>query len=242
MKVLVISDVHANLTSLNAVLEDAGEFDCVWCLGDLVGYGPDPNECIDFVRSQTNVSCLIGNHDQAALGQIPLSHFNSDARRIAIWTQEALTEKNLDYLRSLPAIITNDKFTLAHGSPRKPTWEYIFESYIAKLNFKAFETDYCLVGHSHLPLAFQHRPKGNSTIPVPIKFGTTMKLSPRMILNPGSVGQPRDLDPRAAYAILDTEKNTWKPRRVEYDVTAVQVRMLQSGLPESQALRLIAGW
>ena len=249
MRILVISDVHANLPALTTVLEDAvtraentPAYEAVWCLGDLVGYGPDPNECIELVRSLPGLICLIGNHDQAAMGLTPLSRFNHDARMAAAWTQEALTEESLGFLRTLPLDAVQDGFTLAHGSPRQPVWEYILDPRTADANFDAFSTDYCLVGHTHLPLIFQRSANDAYAMSKPVPLGQPASLEPRMILNPGSVGQPRDMDPHASYAILDLDALTWEARRVEYEVSEVQLRMLQAGLPERQALRLVAGW
>jgi predicted phosphodiesterase len=242
MRVLVISDIHANLTALEAVLQDVHDFDEVWCLGDLVGYGPDPNECIERVQTLPNLHCLVGNHDHAALGLIPISKFNYDAQTGIAWTMGVLTKKNRDFLQSLPAILEMGDFTLAHGSPREPIWEYILDIHLANANFEVMETDYCLVGHSHLPMIFQRSDSHSYTIPIVIPEGEAFLLQPCMILNPGSVGQPRDLNPRAAYAILDTEANTWEQKRVAYDVTDVQLRILQAGLPERHATRLVAGW
>lgn len=246
MPVLVLSDIHANLPALDSVLADAAAggraFDTVWCLGDLVGYGPDPNECVERVRRLPNLICLIGNHDQAALGRIPLSRFNQDARLAADWTGEILTEENRTFLGSLPSQTDQDPFTLAHGSPRQPVWEYILDPTTADRNFEVFSTDYCLVGHSHFPLIFRKESPQEPARAMAVPWDRPLVLSPRMILNPGSVGQPRDLDPRAAYAILDLESLTWHARRVAYDVRMVQERMVQAGLPERQAIRLLTGW
>lgn len=242
MRTLVVSDIHANLTALEAVLADAEPFDAVWCLGDIVGYGPDPNECIERVRSLPNLICLIGNHDKAALGDLPLARFTRDARETADWTAQVLRPDNMSYLRALPSKLASGPFTLAHGSPRQPVWEYVLDPTVALRNFDAFDTDFCLVGHSHLPLIFHQTPGDGAVAPVSLRWREPNAIHPRMILNPGSVGQPRDMDPRAAYARLDTEALTWEPRRVEYDVAAVQLRILRAGLPERQALRLIAGW
>jgi predicted phosphodiesterase len=244
MNILVISDIHANMTALEAVLAHARQvgYEAVWCLGDLVGYGPDPNECVEAVRTLPELVCLIGNHDQAALGKIPLERFNQEAREAADWTAETLTESNEAYLLSLPGRVSFDEFTLAHGSPRQPIWEYILDPQTADVNFDAFDTPYCLVGHSHLPLIF-YRPTANGQTEMhPVPWDGQLDLQPRMILNPGSVGQPRDMDPRAAYAVLDADSGTWAPHRVAYDIEQVQRRMMQAGLPERQALRLMSGW
>jgi diadenosine tetraphosphatase ApaH/serine/threonine PP2A family protein phosphatase len=249
MRVLVLSDIHANLTALDAVLEDARArvaadegFDSVWCLGDLVGYGPDPNACIQRVQELSNLVCLIGNHDQAALGQIPLSRFNRDARQVAEWTRHELSPENREYLASLPNHTVIEDFTLAHGSPRQPVWEYILDNYTADVNFDMLPTPYCLVGHSHLPLVFERDGDGPCLLHLLMTWEHPLALRPKMILNPGSVGQPRDMDPRAAYAILDTDAGQWQLHRVAYDVAGVQARILQAGLPERQATRLLAGW
>jgi predicted phosphodiesterase len=249
MRILILSDIHGNSNALKAVLEHAKDgatnqpgYEAVWCLGDLVGYGPDPNECIELVSSFPDLLCLIGNHDQAALGLTPLARFNYEARSAAAWTKDQLSKESRDFLRSLPSEITIADYTLTHGSPRQPVWEYILDPQTADANFDFFKTDYCLVGHTHLPLIFEKREVDPFTMPLPVPWGELLSMSPRMILNPGSVGQPRDMDPRAAYAILDLETKTWEPRRAEYDVKEVQTRMLEAGLPERQALRLLAGW
>ena len=135
-----------------------------------------------------------------------------------------------------------DNFTRRHGSPRQPVWEYILEPRTADANFGEFETDYCLVGHSHLPLIFQRSSADALAISKTVAWNQASPLSPRMILNPGSVGQPRDMDPRAAYAILDLKSKTWEARRAAYEISEVQLRMLKASLPERQALRLVAGW
>jgi len=249
MRVLVFSDVHANLTALDTVLEDAARrtaagvaLDAYWYLGDLVGYGPDPNECVQRLRALPNLVGLIGNHDQAALGQLALSRFNREARLAAEWTRDALQPENRAFLQALPSQVVLEGFTLAHGSPRQPIWEYILDYHTADLNFDAFTTDYCLVGHSHIPLQFHRNSVDTYPEAMPVRWEEPVPLTPRMILNPGSVGQPRDMDPRAAYALLDTEALTWEACRVAYDVEAVQRRILAAGLPERHAERLAIGW
>ncbi len=241
-----MSDIHANLTALKSVLEDAENraprYEAVWCLGDTVGYGPDPNECVEIVRGLPGLVCLIGNHDEAALGMTQLTRFNHDARAAAAWTQEVLSEESASFLKALSSETSVDGFTMAHGSPRQPVWEYILDPRTADANFGEFETDYCLVGHSHLPLIFQRSSADALAISKTVAWNQAAPLSPRMILNPGSVGQPRDMDPRAAYAILDLKAKTWEARRAAYEISEVQLRMLKAGLPERQALRLVAGW
>jgi predicted phosphodiesterase len=243
MFVLIISDIHANLTALEAVLQDAGEFDAVWFLGDLVGYGPDPNECVDRLRSLPNLTALVGNHDAAALDQIDLNTFNAEARRAVLWTQENTYQEHLEYLNDLPPKVqVNDEVTLVHGSPRQPVWEYVLNTQIATENFDFFETPYCFVGHSHLPVIFQLSDGASRADLFIPEERQRVKLKPRMILNPGSVGQPRDRDPRASYLFLDYERKEVEYRRVAYNIAAVQARMRDAGLPEHHIDRLNVGW
>jgi predicted phosphodiesterase len=243
MRILVISDLHANLTALDAVLADAGTVDKVWCLGDVIGYGPDPNDVVGRLRSLPNLTCLLGNHDVAVLGQMNFAVFNSDAKKSLFWQQKAVSQDNLDYLRSLPQeTVVQGNASLAHGSPRDPVWEYVLNTLTARLNFDAFDTSYCFVGHSHIQCFFRldtNRDRVSLEVPLP---GEVVKLTPRAILNPGSVGQPRDRDPRSAYGIFDPEAETWEPRRVAYDFESVQKRIRGAGLPEKHAARLAEGW
>jgi predicted phosphodiesterase len=242
VKTLLISDIHANLTALEAVLADAGSFEAVWCLGDLVGYGPDPNECVERVAGLPNLRCIIGNHDAAALRHIEVDAFNPEARAAILWTQQHLTLANLNFLQSLPEMIEIDHISLAHGSPRQPVWEYILDTRTATLNFEHFDSPYCFVGHTHLPVIY-HLPDDQRTAHLIVPENTTqMTLAPRSIINPGSVGQPRDRDARAAYALLDMDDYTWQWQRVAYDIISVQERMRQNHLPERHILRLTAGW
>jgi predicted phosphodiesterase len=243
MRVLVISDLHANLTALEAVLADAGQVDETWCLGDVVGYGPDPNEVVERLRGLPNFTCILGNHDVAVLGQMDYAVFNTEARKSLLWQKKSVTPENLYYLESLPKdAVECSNVTLAHGSPRDPVWEYILNTLVARQNFDAFKTPYCLVGHSHIQCMFQFdMTQDRISLEVP-RPGEEHRLTPRAILNPGSVGQPRDRDPRSAYAIYDSEICSWQPRRVKYDVQAVQKRIRAVGLPEKHALRLAEGW
>ena len=241
MRFAILADIHSNLAAFEAVLRHAngrGGFDKIWCLGDVVGYGPDPHECIERLR-QFKPVCIAGNHDWAAIGKMDTSEFNPVAAIAAHWTAEQLTAEDKDYLRDLPLTLQENGFTLAHGSPREPIWEYLLSSEAAQENFSYFETAHCLVGHSHVPLVFElTRNKA-----VYKEFGEApLKLKEkRMIINPGGVGQPRDGDPRASYAIYDTETKAVYHYRVEYDIPATQKKMAERGLPTPLILRLGVG-
>jgi diadenosine tetraphosphatase ApaH/serine/threonine PP2A family protein phosphatase len=242
VRTLVISDIHANLTALEAVLSDAGQFDAVWCLGDLVGYGPDPNECIECISKLPNLQCILGNHDAAAAGSIEVDAFNPDARKTVLWTQGKLTLANKEYLINLPERVNLEYITLVHGSPFRPVWEYLLDTHSATVSFEFFDTPYCFVGHTHLPVIY-YLPDDRLTAQLIVpEHISQMTLAPRAILNPGSVGQPRDRDPRAAYAILNLTDYTWEWHRVEYDIQSVQERMRKDNLPERHITRLSAGW
>ena len=243
MRVLVISDIHANYDALQAVLRDAGEVDETWCLGDIVGYGPEPNLCVERVRDIPQLTCLLGNHDVAVLGRMPLSAFNGDAKRSLEYQAKVIYADNVDFLKTLPDTAkVRGEVTMAHGSPRDPVWEYIINSLSARLNFDYFDTPYCFVGHSHLQSMFHLNEENNRVALGALKVDEPFNMEPRTIFNPGSVGQPRDRDPRSSYAIYDTEAHTWEPRRVEYDIPAVQARIRELKLPEKHAARLAEGW
>ena len=243
MRILVLSDIHANYDALEAVLADAGTVDETWCLGDIVGYGPDPNLCVELVREQAQLTCLLGNHDVAVIGRMPVTAFNGDARRSIEYQQKVMTADSMEFLQSLPENLkVRGEVSLVHGSPRDPVWEYILNSMTARLNFQHFDTPYCFVGHTHLQCMFQmDEARDRVTLGSP-KVGEIHQMTPRGIYNPGSVGQPRDRDPRAAYAIYDSEAHTWEPRRVTYDIPAVQARIRDMGLPEKHAVRIAEGW
>ena len=243
MRILVISDIHANYTALEAVLKDAGAVDETWCLGDMVGYGPDPNAVVEEIRDIPNLTCILGNHDMAAIGKIPLEAFNGDARRALEYHEKVLSASNMDFLRSLPHNLkVRGEVSLVHGSPRDSVWEYILNTLSARLNFDHFTTPWCFVGHSHLQCMFQLDVNTDRVGLSPIRAGDHVLLRPRAILNPGSVGQPRDRDSRAAYAIYHTDTNVWEPRRAAYNIPEVQARIREAGLPEKQAIRIAEGW
>ena len=241
MLVLVVSDIHGNLAALEAVLADAGEFDRLWSLGDVVGYGPCPNECIARLQAFEHVA-VPGNHDYGVLGRLDLSEFNPEAREANLWSRDQLSAASRAYLEGLPEMVVCEDVTLVHGSPRHPIWEYLFYPFEATASFEHFETSLCLVGHTHVPRLFV---RGDPEYPcqvVAIPEEKAVQLEQRCIINPGSVGQPRDRDPRAAYVLLDTETRVFQHRRVVYDVAATQALMRKNGLPPRQALRLEAGW
>ena len=282
MRVLILSDIHANFVALETVMADAADrFDAIWCLGDVVGYGPAPNECVDLVQAQADL-CVIGNHDWAVLGRagLDIDHFNPLARAAVFWTQSQLSEKSRAYLDSLPAEplepegLTgadpsssgawhrSDKASvlITHASPREPVSEYVQSAAIALENFAHFETKMCLVGHTHMPAIYRWRLRENRDLypmhgrkngtPVTVDFlipheGQCIQLDltgqERLILNPGSVGQPRDNDPRAAYALLDLDALTWEQRRVAYPVDLTQSQMRVAKLPRRLIDRLTFG-
>jgi len=243
MRILVVSDIHANYTALEAVLADAGSTDEIWCLGDMVGYGPDPNAVVEQVRELPQLTCLLGNHDVAVIGKMPFESFNGDARRSLVWTEKVMNADNMAFLNSLHQNVkVRGQVTMAHGSPRDPLWEYVLNTLSARLNFDHFDTPWCFVGHSHLQCLFRLNETNDRVTMETPKVDEVLSLSSRLILNPGSVGQPRDRDPRAAYAIYDSESQTWTARRVKYNVAEVQERIRSAGLPEKHALRLEEGW
>lgn len=242
MQVLVLSDIHANLAALDSVLEAAGAVDAIWCLGDVIGYGPDPNACVERLRELKPEYWLAGNHDWAALGKLDISDFNPMARLAALWTREQLTPQNFRFLETLPARVkASELFTLAHGSPRHPIWEYVLDAQTAAANFAYFDTPYCLVGHTHVPAIYRQQ---NGRVEGPAyALGEPIRLeNGRVIVNPGGVGQPRDGDPRASYIILDTDALTVTYHRVEYPVQKTQAKMAKAGLPARLITRLNYGW
>jgi len=243
VRYLVLSDIHSNLEALESVLEAAGEFDATLFLGDLVGYGPNPNQCTDLLLRQPNLTAVIGNHDLAALGHLDLDSFNAQAKEAALWTQSRLSESSRSYLNSLGQIEELDGLTAVHGSPSDPIWEYLETRNQAPENFARFTTPMCFNGHTHVPRVFaQDADTKKTEVTVPTS-GAHLDVTDglRRIVNPGSVGQPRDSDPRAAFGILDTDTGRFAFHRVEYDIPATQARMTEAGLPDQLAARLTFG-
>jgi diadenosine tetraphosphatase ApaH/serine/threonine PP2A family protein phosphatase len=241
VKVAVLSDIHANLRALEAVLAaiDADPPDELWCLGDVVGYGPKPNECCALMAARVP-RCLGGNHDLAVRGTIDLADFAGDAGTAARWTREALSRESLAYIESLEPQGVGDDVALFHGGARDPVWEYVLTDEAALATFRLTEQSLVLVGHSHVALEVALRDGQLEGGLAP--DGTEVDLAgARWILNPGSVGQPRDGDPRAAYLVVDFEARRAHFHRVAYDIAKTQAEFREAGLPEMLGLRLQLG-
>ena len=243
MKALIVSDVHSNIEAFTSAIADAsrrGGFDEIWSLGDLVGYGPDPAAVIDLLREFPH-KAVAGNHDLASVGKLSLESFNPYAAAANTWTATVLDRDRREYLAGQPLTLEIDEFTLAHGSPRDPIWEYVVSARAAMASFNHFETYWCLVGHSHVPFICRADPqRGAVFMNPPLGVGYDLGEE-RLIINPGSVGQPRDGDPDASYALYDSENETISHRRVRYDISATQARMRLFGLPDFLIDRLAQG-
>jgi diadenosine tetraphosphatase ApaH/serine/threonine PP2A family protein phosphatase len=243
MRIAVLSDIHANLPALEAVAADLPPVDEVWVLGDTVGYGPQPNEVIATLQA-LGARSVLGNHDGAAIGTVDPVHFNPDARAAIEWTAEVLDANARSYIATLPAVRSDGDLTAVHGSPRDPIWEYVSGPGVAADNFGAYETRLCLFGHTHVPATFRAVDGGiEATIGMP---GTETRLGPeRAMLNPGSVGQPRDGLRDAAYALLvlngAVDGDSFAFRRVPYDIDRTQRLMREAGLPIRLVERLSYG-
>jgi predicted phosphodiesterase len=243
MRYAVLSDIHSNLPALQVVLQKANEigFDEMICLGDLVGYGPNPNECIEAVYSLPH-NTIAGNHDWGAIGKADLIIFNRDARQALNWTQGELTHQHRQLLQSLP--VTRplpENILLSHGSPRKPVWEYLVDTNAANANFKEYDFEIALVGHTHLPLVFELNSADKVKHIMPVAGEPYDLTSKRAILNPGSVGQPRDMNPDASFALLDTDQKQWTFFRLPYPIEVTQERMRKLQLPTRLIARLEVG-
>ena len=244
MKALIVSDVHSNLEAFSSVIEDATNltgFDQIWSLGDLVGYGPDPAAVIDLIRQHEH-RCVVGNHDLASIGRLSLEAFNQHAAVANTWTGEVLDEDSIQFLSDQPLSLEIDEFTIVHGSPRDPIWEYVVSERAAVACFNHFDTYWCLVGHSHIPFICRLSEDNRGARFFSPLYGTPYPLEEqRLIVNPGGVGQPRDGDPRAAYAVYDSDDETVTHFRVEYDIPATQQKMRSHGLPQFLIDRLAVG-
>ncbi len=243
MRYAVFSDVHANLEALETVLADAARHhpDAYVCLGDIVGYGPDPNECVARVRALGG-DTVAGNHDRAAVGGADLEMFSPLARAAIEWTISVLSGESRRFLASLPLRLETPAFLAVHGSPRDPVDEYILDLPTALAVFNAGDFELCLVGHSHVPGAFVLRSDGRvGARSLPPGEAVRFTRGSRYIVNVGSVGQPRDGDPRASYLLLETSPRIVTLRRIRYPIAATQEKMVARGLPALLARRLSAG-
>jgi predicted phosphodiesterase len=241
MRVAVVSDIHSNLRALEAVLAavDADEPDELWCLGDVIGYGPRPNKCCALVEARADV-CLAGNHDLAVVGTLDMEEFHGDAARAARLNRDVLTPESHAFLASLKPYGSAHGVALYHASARDPVWEYVLSDDAALATLAIAGTPLVLVGHSHVALRItaSGADVGGGLAPA----GTVVELADgQTVLNPGSVGQPRDGDPRAAYLLLDLDGGRAEFRRVEYDVARTQREMEDAGLPRPLAARLGLG-
>lgn len=241
MKIAILSDVHGNLQALEAVLADIGTLGCdaLWSLGDAVGYGPEPQECVEILRREAAVS-LMGNHDAAVAKVIPTAAFNESARLAVEWTRTVLAGDVLSFLAGLPYLCRREERLLVHASPRKPeAWHYIMSLGDAEDAFDAFSEKACFVGHTHVPFIVVRKKDGSMKA---LDHGEILFAEgSRYLINAGSVGQPRDGDPRASYALLDSSRGRVEIRRVAYDVVRTQELMRRCGLPDFLRDRLSVG-
>jgi diadenosine tetraphosphatase ApaH/serine/threonine PP2A family protein phosphatase len=241
MRVAVVSDIHSNLHALDAVLDDIEREgpDELWCLGDLVGYGPRPNECVHRTRERAALS-LCGNHDLAVLGELDIGDFAGDAAVAARWTRGVLAPDEAEWLRTLRPLAERAGAQLYHGSPRDPVWDYVLSEQVALVSLLETRAPVVLVGHSHVALAIAW--DGSSLEGGLAPDGTEVDLAAgRWLLNPGSVGQPRDGDPRAAWLLIDMDAQRGTFRRVPYPIERTQAEIREQGLPEPLAARLAHG-
>ena len=246
MKYLILSDIHGNLEALKAVLKQAPAYDRLVCLGDLVGYGASPNEVIQRVESLHPVGLVRGNHDKVCCGLENGENFNNNAYASAVWTQEHLSDGNRKFLQNLPSgpLKVDSLMTICHGSPMDEDY-YILYEHEAMMSFQCFDTHFCFFGHSHVPGVFilEEKPPSFYYFIPRDQFELKLDLggATRYLVNPGSIGQPRDYDPRASYCILDTERALLSFRKVPYAVESTVQKIRKSGLPGFLGERLVSG-
>lgn len=243
----VLADIHSNLEALKAVLEDVGQVDQIWCLGDVVGYGPEANECGEMMRERVE-RCVAGNHDWGVLGKLDLSWFSDSAVEALKITRQIMGEKEKRFLESLPDMEKLGDSILLHGSPRNPIFEYIFETPQAAINFEKFSEKICFFGHTHYPMIFEKEGEKVRKIVPCFQKEIKLKKNCRYLINPGAVGQPRDGDPRASYLLLEEVLGRGKERerklrfrRVVYPIEKTQKKMKKLGMPEILVERLSLG-
>jgi diadenosine tetraphosphatase ApaH/serine/threonine PP2A family protein phosphatase len=242
MRVAIVSDIHGNRHAFETVLESIEASECqeMWCLGDLVGYGADPDACVELAREHAAI-CLAGNHDLGVTDALPLEMFSRGAELAARWTQETISPETRTYLESLEPVLLEEEVGLYHASPRDPVWEYVLSDLQAELCLDVQRHRVCLIGHSHVALSFSRlpgEPAAGQTRAADEELDLTQG---EWLINPGSVGQPRDGDPRAAWLELDLAGLRAVYRRVEYDIDGAAAAIRAARLPDSLAERLAFG-
>jgi diadenosine tetraphosphatase ApaH/serine/threonine PP2A family protein phosphatase len=243
MKLAILSDIHANLEALDASLADIRKqgADEIICLGDIVGYGANPNECVDRIRDACP-RILLGNHDAAAIGSLSTEHFNIHAKIAIEWTSENLSTESRDFLAALPLKETNGTLTFVHATPYEPNmWYYITSLEEAAFNFQFFDTTFCFIGHTHIPIIIVLNENKDVFVHQDPQIDAAGMPGSQLLVNVGSVGQPRDRNPMACYGILDTEEGVFTYRRVEYDLQKTQSKMRKIKMPEFLISRLNDG-
>jgi predicted phosphodiesterase len=242
MRVAIVSDIHGNRQAFEAVLDAIGETECeeLWCLGDLVGYGADPDACVALVREHAAI-CLAGNHDLGVTGTIPLEQFSRGAALAATWTRESIAEDTREYLETLEPLNLEEPVGLYHASPRDPVWEYVLSPLQAELCLDVQQQRIALIGHSHVALSFSRVPGSPATGQTRGDEEEVDLSEGEWLVNPGSVGQPRDGDPRAAWMELDLDGWRVVYRRTDYDIAGAAAAIRAARLPDSLADRLQYG-
>lgn len=240
MKIAIISDIHGNYDALESVLENIdtqGSVERIYCLGDLIGYGAQPNECVEKIR-EIGCQTVAGNHDFASVGKLSFEFFNTFAKQSAMWTRDTLSEENIEWIKKLEYLKMVDNVTLVHGTPFSPEmFHYISTLNDAQVSFEEMKTEICFVGHSHVPIVFFD----TNPISYVVKEEIRVASEEKTIVNVGSVGQPRDENPKACYALFDTDEMVVKLIRVSYDIEAAVSKILNAGLPEILGARLKEG-
>lgn len=228
----IISDIHSNLEALDVVLNKLSQVEKLICLGDTVGYGPNPNECVEKIR-ELNIPAVAGNHDKAVTCEIDVKWFNQNAKDAVFWTQRTIFQENLEFLKKLPLVLSEDGFQFVHGSLRSPLEEYVSSISESLPTFDLMKKPVCFIGHSHIPLFIAQKKDGNyAGGDLADSEEVLVDDYEKVIINVGGVGQPRDGDPRASYGIYDSQTKIFSLHRVEYDVSAVQEKMKIAGLPQ----------
>jgi predicted phosphodiesterase len=243
MRIAIISDIHANQEALEAVLKDieTQHVDQIVCLGDVIGYGANPNECVALIK-QHCPTILLGNHDAAAVGTLSTQYFNIHAKIAIEWTSEHLTQETREFIEKLPLTKVVDDLTFVHATPYEPKmWYYITSLEEAAFNFQFFDTTICFVGHTHIPMIIVLSEKKEVYVHQGDRIDYGSFTNTRFLINVGSVGQPRDRNSKSCYGIIDTDKKTYGYQRVEYDLPKTQAKMRKIKMPDFLVTRLVEG-